>query len=175
MKQWDMLWVLEQIEAKLGVLLSDPPEAWASLDIDYEPPRVERVWRQVHVSGQDYRLYLHRIHPCEQALFHPHPWPSAVKVCSGSYEMEVGHGAGQDKPPVTATVRLTWGSSYEMMHPDGWHSVRPLGGVSHSLMVTGATWDRWSPKPSGYKLGALKAEQKLEILEAFKLWSMEQR
>lgn len=68
--------VLEEVERAIPRLLWQ--EGWNSLDVDYHDPRVERVWRQ----WLDYRVSLHVIHPCQPSasLFHPHPWPSAMRV-----------------------------------------------------------------------------------------------
>ena len=72
-----MLDVLTQVERALPALLQDE-SVWQSLYVDYHPPMVERLWTR----WGEYRVFLHRIHPCErgQALFHPHPWPSAMRV-----------------------------------------------------------------------------------------------
>ena len=83
-----MLATLHEAEDALPDLLREGVDAWRSLDIDYEPPHVERLWRPwgpVVSTGamtipSRFRLSLHRIHPCETALFHPHPWPSAVRI-----------------------------------------------------------------------------------------------
>ena len=46
------------------------PEIWNTLDVDYFPPRVERVWTQV---DENHRLFIHVIHPTtEPCLFHKH-------------------------------------------------------------------------------------------------------
>jgi hypothetical protein len=183
MKQGDMLAVLAHAEMAMGGYggpvgrnLLDDAAGWNTLDVDYEPPRVERLWRTFQ---SDYRLYLHRIHPCEKALFHPHPWPSACKIMSGIYEMGIGYhqaraGEGQRKPdskpappPVATTLILTRDAKYEMLDPNAWHWVRPLQGVSYSIMVTGPLWDRWSPK-ADHKLGLLSDETKAEMLATFK-------
>jgi hypothetical protein len=37
---------------------------------------------------------------------------------------------------------------YEMTDPDAWHYVRPLGGPTLSVMVTGQPWDRPAPRSS---------------------------
>lgn len=171
-----MLDVLNRAEAALSKLLDDVG-GWNTLDVDYEPPRVERVWRSFEPEGL-YRLYLHRIHPCEKALFHPHPWPSAVRILSGTYEMGVGFretgmmppGQSPTPPPVAAKILLTAGASYEMVDRSGWHWVRPIGGPSLSLMVTGPKWDiQWSPKPKhDHVLGPLTHEAKEDILKAFR-------
>lgn len=155
--------LLAEAEHSLGNLLY-MSEPWNSLDVDYEPPRVERLWKDWKYGC---RIYLHRIHPCDTALFHPHPWPSAVKVVSGQYEMGVGYGAGQERPPVASLTVLRSGSSYAMTDPNGWHWVRPLGEPSLSVMVTGPKWDRWSPSPD-FKLKPLSVEDYRRLSDDFK-------
>ena len=164
LKKGDLLDALARAEVRLRDDLLDESEDWSTLNIDYEPPRVERLWRQ-HEAG--FRICLHRIHPCERALFHPHPWPSAIKILSGTYEMGVGFGSGQDVPKEAATIRLTAGATYEMIEPDGWHYVRPIGEPSLSLMVTGLPWERWSPHPQG-KLEGLPAKERDKLLDIFR-------
>ncbi len=153
-----MLNVLTRVEGILPLLMQERV-AWRSVFVDYEHPFVERLWRE----WGEYRVYLHRIHPCAagEALFHPHPWPSAMKVLSGSYQMAVGYGSGVPAPPVVATLMLCAGSRYEMVHPDGWHSVRPLEVPSLSLMVTGTPWRRWSPKSEGRLRALTTAEERM--------------
>lgn len=140
-KKGHMLQVLFEFEEKILPTIFDKPEVWRTLDVNYEPPRVERLWYQ----QDEYRVYLHRIHPCTEALFHPHPWPSAVRILSGCYEMGVGYGAGTEPPPEAASVVLFPGSYYEMVDPNGWHYVRPIQNPSISIMVTGEPWGRLSP------------------------------
>lgn len=148
-----MLEQLKEVEAQMPELLQNAE--WNSLYIDYEKPHVERLWIQL---GEN-RLYLHRILPCEepQALFHPHPWPSAIKLLKGSYEMGVGYTETNEAPPVAAKIVLRAGASYEMTDINGWHYVRPTEEVL-SIMLTGPKWDRWSFK-SNYSLRPLTAEE----------------
>lgn len=135
-----MFEVLTEVEARLPQWLGEP--GWNSLHVTYEPPEVERLWRQ---WGQ-YRVLLHCIHPCERPLFHPHPWPSVARLLAGRYEMRVGHGAGLVEPPVAMTIVLGPGAIYEMVERDAWHAVRPLDGPSYSLMVAGSPWGREMPR-----------------------------
>lgn len=131
---------LQQIErTRLYDLLCDA-SIWKSLNIDYHPPHVERIWCQVG----NYRLYLHFIQACNkgEALFHPHPWPSAIHVISGEYEMGMGFGAGVEPPEVFATILSQGSMYYEMPHIDGWHYVRPTTGPCASVMLVGEPWDR---------------------------------
>jgi hypothetical protein len=159
-----MLDILHRVENQLPEMLQEEAE-WSSLFIDYHPPVVERLWRQWF----DFRIYLHRIHPCEpgEALFHPHPWPSAMHVLDGAYEMAIGYGAGEKEPPIAARVTLCAGSEYEMTDPNGWHYVRPLDSPTMSLMIAGKPWDPSLPK-SGKVLNPLAEKQKEEILAFFR-------
>lgn len=121
--------------------LMETTEGWSSVEVTYHAPRVERLWCQ---WGSN-RVFLHRIYPCEinQSLFHPHPWPSAVRIVAGLYEHKIGIGQtdpGWQEPSTPTTLvtqLLTEGSEYEMTNPRTWHSVRPLEGPSDSIMVTG--------------------------------------
>lgn len=166
MKPGVMLEKLETVETHLPAFLNSLEE-WKSLDVDYEPPRVERLWMQITTN---LRVYLHRIHPCETALFHPHPWPSAVRVLSGRYEMDVGHrNDGRDvRPGVAARLLLTAGAAYEMIDEDSWHSVRPLGEPSLSLMITETPYTRPRNHPGKDKtLHSLSNDQAMDLLRAF--------
>ena len=159
-----MLEILEQVERILPDLLRDEG-GWNSLYVDYHPPTVERLWR----PWREYRVNLHRIHPCAtgEALFHPHPWPSAMRILSGEYEMAVGFGAGEAPPPVAALLVAREDFRYEMTHPDAWHYVRPLEAPTMSLMVTGKPWERVGPRV-GKTLQPLQPEQIADILRFFR-------
>lgn len=140
-----MLDVLARVEAKLLELIQDRA-GWKGIFVDYEKPFVRRLWRQ----WQDYRISLHAFEPCntDESLFHPHPWPQAVKVLSGEYEMGIGYAAGSQAPPIACRLRIDASSNpfvYEMTDINGWHYVRPITNVL-SLMITGKPWDRWSPR-----------------------------
>lgn len=170
-------------------LLSDPeltllsrPDAWSTLDVDYEEPRVERLWlpfdpdRRLLGEG-DHRLYGHRIHPCRseagqaprRALRHRHSWPSAVRVLSGSYRMDTGSDFDDETwASVGATVELHAGSRYEMTEPGAWHSVEPIGGPSLSLMVSGPPWEAKGPSPSR-SMSPLPDAARREILDLLRV------
>jgi hypothetical protein len=159
-----MLMKLHEVEEELPEMLRDI-SSWNSLLVDYDLPVVERLWKQ----WGDFRIYLHRIHPCEpsKSLFHTHTWPAGVRILEGTYEMGVGYGVGDSIPPVAARMIMGGHSEYEMIDPDGWHYVRPIGGPTVSLMITGKPWDRNSPK-SSYPLRALSEDKKEEIVQIFK-------
>ena len=159
-----MLDILYAVENELPMLLHDE-DTWNSLYVDYHPPIVERLW----LPWGDYRVNLHRIYPCarDEALFHPHPWPSAMRVLSGEYEMAVGYGKGETAPSIAALMIASGDFRYEMTDPDGWHYVRPLREPTMSLMVTGKPWDRPSPK-SGKPLQQLSVEQRSAMFQFFR-------
>ena len=127
------------------------PEIWRGKDILYHAPRVERIYTDQTLSGRkslgDNRISLHIIYPTdEQCLFHPHPWPSVIKIVHGGYEMGVGYGEGLETPPEACKLLLTAGSIYAMLDPDGWHYVKPATSQPNlSVMISGAPWGREMP------------------------------
>jgi hypothetical protein len=148
-----MLDLLAAAEADLPRLLAEG--TWHSLAIAYHPPIVDRLW----CAWRDCRIYLHRIHPCtaDEALFHRHPWPSAMRVHRGTYEMGVGHGA------IAARLIASGPMVYEMTDPDAWHYVRPLGGVALTTMITGQPWSRTSDGPSLQPLAPAVIDEMLQL------------
>lgn len=147
----------------LPLLLDQEDTSPRTLEVLYEEPRVERVWFQL----DDLRLNLHRIHPCEKAFYHPHPWPSAVLILSGRYRMTVGEGSPDGPtPPIAATLDLQAGSGYEMLSPTGWHSVQPIGAPSLSLMLSGRPWSvQPTHKPDTSKNRPLTYEARESLLD----------
>ncbi len=139
-----MLAVLNEAIERLPELLATS-NGWQSLHITYHPPRVERLWLQ-HGS---HRVFLHRIYPCraDEALWHPHPWPSAVRIVAGRYE----HAVSLADPSATAPPRrdrrvllrslLTAGSEYALTDRDSWHAVRPVAEPVDSVMLIGTPYD----------------------------------
>jgi len=152
-----MLNILDKFEKQLPKLLKD--HKWNSLYIDYHPPVVERVWRQIG----DYRFALHRIHPCKKPLYHPHPWPTAVKIIEGSYEMGVGYG--KKKPKIASRIILTKNSTYEFIDPNTWHYVKPIKKPVMTIMVSGKPFKK--SKPTHPHLKHLSEKKKKEILDYF--------
>lgn len=159
------------IEKKLPSLLQND-EHWHGLFIDYEKPYVERLWHQ----WEEYRIFLHRIHPCapDEAFFHPHPWSSIMKVIDGTYEMMLGFGGVDGKTPSeifrSNRIFLTPGCVYEMLRQNQWHYVRPLLGPSMSLMVIGAPWESGKNREAKkvHNLEPLAEGQKKNILNFFR-------
>jgi hypothetical protein len=164
-----MLEILHRVEENIESLINDHA-AWRTKRVDYTPPVVDRVYRDLDLDGVNYRIYLHRIHPCDEAFYHPHPWPSAVRVIgakSSSYEMAVGFGPSDGPPPPhAARLIVKHGMQYEMTHTDGWHYVRVTGEPSISLMVSGPVWDNSAPRTDKMNFRHLTATEEIEICDA---------
>ena len=165
MEKGTMLKVLVEAMIRLPRLL-DKEDNWKSLLIDYEPPVVERLYTDLEGGN---RLSLHIIHPCREgeAFVHPHPWPSAMYIVSGMYKMDSGYGKNLEYPNIVNSVFLNAGSFYEMVNQDGWHSVRPLGTPSLSVMINGPSWNRPMPKVPQKELFPLRETRMMEVLDSF--------
>lgn len=141
--------ILDRALKELPDLLLDEKD-WNSLLIDYRPPVVERLWRQ----WDEYRIFLHRIHPCEpnEAFLHPHPWASAVQVLGGLgvYRMGIAYDAAaaqahheglpHEVPPIATVFESSADFRYEMTSPGAWHYVQPIVLPTLSVMVTSPEW-----------------------------------
>jgi len=128
--------MFEDLKKVVQRLQSMPEELskWNSLYVDYEKLLVERLWIQ---DGES-RIYAHKIHPCEDAFYHPHTWPSSILLLGGGrYKMDVG----TENNIVMSSVLSNF-SHYEMKNIDGWHSVQPLDSPIFSIMVTGKPLDK---------------------------------
>lgn len=162
-----MIDVLRQVERELPSLLNNEAD-WTGLDVNYHPPRVERLWLQ---WKEHFRIMLHRIYPCSEneALFHPHPWPSAMLLTSrsSSYKMGTGYETGKKQPEIRERLIMKPGSRYEMIDPNEWHYVAPIDGPALTVMVTGKPWQRTSPK-SSKPLAELSTESRSELFELFR-------
>lgn len=150
------------------------PGKWNTLDVDYFPPRVERLWMQ---KG-DNRYYLHFIHPTDKpCLFHKHRWPSAIHMLKGAYEMGIAYSEKEVTSeeayllPNAAKLILNEGSSYEMTESHGLHYVRPIGGPSFSVMVTGKPYPDPRKEVDFPKLKNLSEDRRIELLAQFRaIW-----
>ncbi len=137
-----LLKAVKTIQANPSAYLS-VPEDWGSLVIDKRQPHTYRAFRQWIDEGDSNRLCLHKFTPCteEEAFWHPHGWPSAMLVLSGTYRMQVGYSPDrQSKPETVMTTVLSRGSTYEMLNPLAWHAVQPITDC-YSIMLNGFPWD----------------------------------
>ena len=134
--------------------------------VNYEKPYVERMWFQL---DYEHRVFLHHILPCEapECLYHPHPWPSIVKVldAGGGYEHGIGFQTPEQalvgkEPMVSVFQDMDPGSTftYEMPFSDTWHYVSVKERGSWSIMVTGRPFNNAPPRPPLPKMGPLDPE-----------------
>jgi len=156
---------IEYLRTIMGNDPLNPKIEWRSSFIDYHKPYVERLW----IPWREYRLSIHRVYPCktEEALYHNHPWPQAIKIIS-SWGYEMGIGYGEDKPPITCKLVFNNATkythhTYEMLTPNSWHYVRPVIVSSISLMITGKPWKQES-KPK-YNFRELSKQEKDTLLK----------
>lgn len=149
------------------------PEDFKSLFVDYEPPFVERLWYQLE---DDYRVFLHLVHGCDpiDTLWHPHPWPSIVRVLdTGScYEHGVGYDTTKSGMAPPAVVQRIKGElTYVMEDPHAWHYVAPES-YSLSLMIVGKPFPKEELSP-GYRVPTKKLEPLPEnrVRELIAIWN----
>lgn len=174
-----MLKILQEYER--GVILNVldlSNHHFKSLDVDYFPPRVERI----SICVGNYRLYFHVLHPCPEgsSLYHSHPWESAIHVISGTYEMGLSFSTDENdlidiesgkyneirKQTEIAKIIAHEGMYYEMMHKHGWHYVRPVGKQPcYSVMITGNLLYKGGKAP--YELKELSDQRITQIKQWF--------
>ena len=162
-----MIEELKRIEKEVLPEWLASPDDWQSLDIDYHPPRVERLWRQMDEN----RVFLHYIHPCapEHALLHPHEWKSAMHVLNGGYEMGIGYSASTEAPPIMMKLLNNSGDFYyDMTDGDMWHYVRPLSHSMTTMLIGPPEFQHRPPFKADRKLHPLSRERKEELLGMFR-------
>lgn len=164
-----MIDALKEAEKHLPELLLQP-ERWKSLDVNYFPPRVERLWTQYN---EKYRLFVHLIHPTDQpCLLHKHKWEAAFKMVAGSYDMSIAYCEDEITSeeayelPVVASMEFHKGSYYEMAHTNSMHFVRPRKYPSLSLMLTGNLYPEPRVEAKHDGLLPLTEERKLALMKS---------
>jgi hypothetical protein len=164
---------LQDLELKIKGLL-DYPDFWDSLDVDYFPPRVERLY----IKMWNYRVHLHLIHKTDsECLYHKHRWAAAFKQLYGSYEMGITYSENEitseeaHSIPTLAKFTISPGNYYEMTQTDCMHYVRPITDKSLSIMLTKDLYPEASFRKETLdrKLNELTNERKMEILSMFKM------
>lgn len=165
--------VLQELESLTIPVLLNRPEAWNTLDIDYYPPRVERLYMN---HGDGYRLYLHvKHHTNEKCLYHKHNWPSVIKQVFGRDEMGLAYSAEEINSdeahtlPALCRTIIDAGTYYEMTQTDALHYVRPITPYSLSIMLTHGKYPEHVIRGEALTrpLEPLSDLRKLEILDLF--------
>ncbi len=162
------------LEPVIKQLVNDE-DCWKTLDVDYYPPRVERLYTTYGES----RIFLHVAHKPEESvpcLYHKHRWAAAFKILKGSYEMgityspdEINSASAYGYPDIAKFIMVA-GSYYEMTQTDALHYVRPISKVSYSIMITSDLYPEaeFRKEVVDKKLVELSVERKREILRDFR-------
>jgi hypothetical protein len=137
-----MINLLKKIEREEIIEILKDPKNFNSMNVDYHPPIVERIW----APYKEGRIYFHFIYPCTtaEALYHPHPWASAIHILSGEYEMGLGFDNKSDTSANITEVSkliLAENSYYEMVNKEAWHYVRPFNRIAKTVMITDKPWE----------------------------------
>lgn len=158
---------LEDAKRELPELLMNE-EQWGDVDVHYHPPRVERLW----TPYRDGRVFLHEIHPCvpDAALMHPHPWPSAMYLIDGEYEMGYARSDPDGPRPTNYERRVVRaGETYVMPDPDEWHYVAPIRDAVRSVMFIGTPYPRTTPKKHVmHGLSRIEHDRRRELFAVFR-------
>lgn len=100
--------------ARIAFEASADSQRWGSIVINKRRPHTYRAF----LMEGGTRICLHRFEACdaEDAFPHPHPWPSAMLILSGIYDMAVGYTADLEsaEPAPVIDVTLGAGSTYHM-------------------------------------------------------------
>ena len=152
-------------------------EVWDSLIINRRKPYTYRVFTTLE---NGFRLCLHKFDPCDthESFSHPHPWPGAFTVLSGSYQMSIGYSVNrEEKPHLATSLELTRYSSYEIINPLTWHSVVPLE-TTYTVMVNASPWEpevahKDVKTTKGKDLEKMPEEDLLKHLADFKVYALE--
>jgi hypothetical protein len=167
--------MLSELDKALEILptLLDTPTVWDSLIINRRKPATYRVFTKL---PNGLRICLHKFEACDshEAFSHPHPWPGAFVVLSGSYKMNVWKSDNIEDftpKPVVTTVLTTF-SRYEITNPLTWHSVIPLQ-PTYTVMVNGEPWPegvvhKAAPTTKGKDLDKMPADALKRHLDVFK-------
>ena len=171
-----MIEILKQIERVdiLGILSN--LDNFKSVDVDYHPPRVERIWTQI----REHRLSFHYLHPCAEgeALYHPHPWKSAIHQLDGEYETGITYSENLDfhldnntgkhnqslKQIEGIKIIVKGGMYCEMLNKNAFHYVRPIT-LCRSVMLMGEQFETIK-NPATKNLEPLTGQRMNEI----RLW-----
>ena len=160
---------LKEIEKTVLVGMMKDPSIWKSLDINYHPPRVERLY----TDYDGYRICLHKIYSCKngEALYHPHPWSAAFHILDGKYETGFGYSETEDEPKILSKVITIGEMYYEMTDPNTWHYVKPFQqhDFCYSIMLSGDKFENINPavKKADRELKPLSEEKSTSLLQSF--------
>ena len=95
-----------QLAVEIAFNATTDPGKWESIVINKRKPHTYRAF----IQHGDSRICLHRFEPCdsEDSFAHPHPWPSAMLILFGTYDMAVSRTqdlrSGDPSPVIDLTL-----------------------------------------------------------------------
>ena len=188
---------LKQIEDKMLLDLLVQPDKWNTMLINYHLPLVERCWIQlgnyrlnlhfIHkCETKDALYHNHRWPSAMHVLYGKYEMGLANKYLPGFGELyeirqdkfvdetvkSIGmtfHGEHEYDNYVKEICKfeMTGDAYYEMLNPEGWHYVRPVGDVCATVMLTGKPWEESKEFITPGKLEPLSMQKKLIMLKWF--------
>jgi hypothetical protein len=157
--------MIKKLDDMLGFLpnyISSGIGTWDSLIINKRKPHTYRIFTQIG----DYRVCLHKFDVCDEteSFYHPHPWPGAFIVLSGSYLMDVGRSVDRlSAPKEVMSLKLTRNSMYEITDPLTWHKITPLE-PTYTVMINGEPWDKETVAHTAVRTTKGKDLEKMSLL-----------
>lgn len=167
-------YILWEIEKNIDWLLKQK-DTMKTTRILHDEPEVRRVWWQLG----DIRISFHKIFPCDECFFHPHPWPSLVKCLQWWYTHRIGlyNGNKQDVEKLTPDD-IAWFSAtlvpmettisswdyYTMPDIRQFHQVS-TSDYSYSLMITWLPYFPWATKQFSRKVPDVNIELTQEQID----------
>lgn len=145
---------------------------WDSLVINRRQPITYRLFARI----DDLRICLYKFKPCDkhESFYHPHPWPAAFFVLSGSYMMELGKYSYIDSLDSVNISKMQLGqySSYEMIDPLLGHSISPVTDT-YTIMINGPEYThrhKECRRTKGKDLERMEEQEKRDQLLIFDMF-----
>lgn len=146
--------VFQQARALVPELLINHLDEAKSIKVLHDEPEVWRIWREIW----DIRIAIHKIFPCNECFFHPHPWPSVVEIIKWWYVHRTAQYNGSANEVITlkpddiesfsntllaTETTIVPGCVYYMPDIRQFHQVSTWT-INYSLMITGKPYFQWA-------------------------------
>lgn len=158
--------VLKKVRDIMPELLTNHLHEAKSVKILHDEPEVWRVWREIW----DIRVAIHKIFPCNECFFHPHPWPSVVEILQWGYTHRTAQYNGSPEEIyklqpddieefsgklISTESTVVPGCTYYMPDIRQFHQVS-TSIINYSLMITGKPYFHWATQQFSRKSPAWK-------------------
>lgn len=164
-----------QIEAALPRLLRER-HRWRDVVVD-DTPAMNRLYRD---WNNEFRIFLHWLDPTppgQSPILHYHQWPCMVKVHEGGYRQLLAYGPpGPVTPSPCASIDISPGATYELVHPHLWHAVlleQPAEPSWSTMLVRKQSWGtplQVTPRTQSMSFPSLDPNVREEMFRKFEEW-----